>query len=478
MKHFDEHTLELFVLKAGEVDSQRAAISRHLRKCAGCREVEQYLSKTYASIYDALSHDSTEVLSTGREIAPIISHITKLKQIGADEIEANDHLYGAIGKLRKSFGQRPGASILAGLVTVGMLAIAVSYFSGSVFRNTNPAYVHLDPGQGMMQVYNRENRLLWQIPGRINSDLVRVINAGGHPFWQVCDLNNNGKNEVVSVIPGLGGHGGIGNSLNIYSSKGKLESSTNIDIGPVVYNGHDYVSHFGPSAVLVSNPNAAGLRNILVNLTNGYSPACILRLNAYGKPIGEFWHYGNFFGMALVKLENGTKTYLVAYGENDLNDVSSIAYPVIVVLDPEKIVGKTESNVTPGFGVRPSMAEVYYIRLPNSDANHFLNVPLRVTEMNGESSNRISFVVDSPASQDEPSFTYTFSKDFKVQNISASTGTVLQYKQLKESGKVNHLLDPAYLQQLKSSVEYWNGSAWVKTVEKVDVSVRRRPGRS
>src|SRR5208283_1247134 len=49
MTHIDEHTLELFVLGAKEVQRRRKTIEAHLKKCEGCRTLVRTMTEFYAN---------------------------------------------------------------------------------------------------------------------------------------------------------------------------------------------------------------------------------------------------------------------------------------------------------------------------------------------------------------------------------------------------------------------------------------------
>ena len=47
-EHFDERTLELYVLKSDLLEVQRADIARHLSVCKGCSSLHKEIEEYYA----------------------------------------------------------------------------------------------------------------------------------------------------------------------------------------------------------------------------------------------------------------------------------------------------------------------------------------------------------------------------------------------------------------------------------------------
>jgi len=80
MTHIDEHTLELFVLGAKEVQRRKKTIEAHLKKCEGCRTLVRTMTEFYAN---AESHrksqpqskplsDSQTLIRSHTEIEPTL----------------------------------------------------------------------------------------------------------------------------------------------------------------------------------------------------------------------------------------------------------------------------------------------------------------------------------------------------------------------------------------------------------------------
>src|SRR5271169_2302199 len=63
MIHFDEHTLDLYVLHAEEVEPKRSQIEQHLGECYGCRAIVDELKEFYVGLEKDLREKPEELPS-------------------------------------------------------------------------------------------------------------------------------------------------------------------------------------------------------------------------------------------------------------------------------------------------------------------------------------------------------------------------------------------------------------------------------
>ncbi len=85
------------------------------------------------------------------------------------------------------------------------------------------------------------------------------------------------------------------------------------------------------------------------------------------------------------------KKAIIACGINDIDDTNRGEFGAVAILDPEKIIGQKKSSATPGFQMPTSDAELYYIKIPESDISKLLHKTNVVVRMEREDSNMVSF---------------------------------------------------------------------------------------
>ncbi len=476
MIHLDENIIELFVLGDERACKREKQIKRHLEECLGCRKLYQDIKNYYEevereknSVAQPLSRMTERSLVRKRdELEPYFAR-PDTEVVTFSEISAPS-MWKRVDRFRR---ERPVASVL-GLFAISLTgALLAIYLWNPMMPNSNPAYIHLNTEKGLMEVFNKENHMLWSIPGQDLANVEHEIAEYATSYWQVTDLHSDGKNDVVTSIPGLGSAEIGGAVLQIFDPSGRLLRKVDIDPGPVSFRGHQYSQSFGITNFLVAEINSDANKEIFVGITDGHSPYCIVRMDSHGDVLGEYWHFGNLFGMSYVRFADGRK-YLVLCGENDVQDRSTASFPVIVVLDPAQIVGTTQSVVTPGFGYKASNAEVYYVRLPNSDMNRVLHAYAAVRRLDGKSDTELSFDLESGpssmATDGTPSFGAVFSRSMTVLSYSASNTSVTMHGELENEGLVKGKVDKAYLDGLKNRVRYWNGKEWVKKATRIEIS--------
>jgi hypothetical protein len=162
------------------------------------------------------------------------------------------------------------------------------------------------------------------------------------------------------------------------------------------------------------------------------------------------------------------------WGQNDIGEKDSLGFPVLIVLDLEKINGKTESSCTPGFGLDASKAEKYYIRFALTDLNYLWNTNggvFKISANKVNNNNTYNLWVKGSYNGNNPVFEYIISDKMKVLEVKYSSETLRLRQKLIDEGKIKGTFDDAYLENLKNGVRYWDGKEWQKEPTMVKHSV-------
>jgi hypothetical protein len=140
---------------------------------------------------------------------------------------------------------------------------------------------------------------------------------------------------------------------------------------------------------------------------------------------------------------------------------------ILLVLDPLKIIGKTESSHTQGFGYKTSEAEIFYIRLPNPefvDALQNRAVISSIYRVNDS----IFFTTYSlgyfPKEYGtDYSLIYYFNFDLKPKSVMVNDLSQKAHIKLIKYGKLpKNFNENKFLENLKNNLEYWDGKEWKK----------------
>ncbi|MDI6767813.1 MAG: hypothetical protein QME52_13415 [Bacteroidota bacterium] len=459
MHHIDEHTIELYILGSDLVKKQITEIEAHLKECHGCRALTEQIEVFYQNAEEEL-----DKLSVPKEQA------TKALMRLPRDIMPYDMPLGApvpyrpitfVGKLAYFNRLHPVVTGIGSFATMAVMALILFSIPNKKTIDQNPSYPILDPVSGSLAIYNKDHDMLWSIPSKIlpgaNPDLLLPI----YKFINIYDINGDGRNEIITALP-IGNQNNYTDTLRIFSARKDILLIKTFD-EKIQFRGKSYDEHWTISNIYCDRIGNEGNLEIFLLTNNGRSPNILFRLNNYGNIIGYFVHYGL---QQMIVLENsaGDKNIFL-HGQNDLGEIDSLSSPVLIVLDPEKINGKTESSCTPGFDLETSKAEQYYIKLPLTDLNYLCKTNGyvgRATTIKFENKNAYDLWIGGTYEKETPVFEYILSEEMEVLSVKYSSETLKLRQKLIAEGKIKGTFDDAYLENLKNGVRYWDGKEWQK----------------
>ncbi len=467
MQHIEEHILELFVLQAKEVQDRREDIQDHLNRCHGCRT----LAEAIASFY----HDAeTELMSEPQvpqrtEQKPLVKVNSALARLyGEDRVALYCPPLTPAQRFRGFARRHPVVMGGGSFAVVAAIAATLTLLATSSPRDKNPSYVHLNPTQNTFEVYNRNDEKLWQLPVKNGTYFFEDEAYRRISYSQVADLDGDGKNEIITAVQGLGTESERRDVLRIFGSDKKILRE--IRLGEQVhFLGVTYADYFqAKGGLLVDDFSGKGRREIISVAVNIHSPCVISRFDADGKLIGEYWHFGYFGSIYSLDLDGDGKKEIVCCGTNDANGDMTKRFGVIVVLEPSMIQGKIESACTSGFGFAATGAELYYLRLPQTDMQQDQDVGVVQNMLTTRYENEDIMSFWYVAGGTGATLEYIFSKQMRVLDVKTSTAFEDLHARLAKEGEVTAKIDKEYLEKLKTGVRYWDGKEWRKGVVRVE----------
>ncbi len=458
MHHIDEHTIELYILGSDLVKKQIAEIEAHLKECHGCRALVEQMEAFYQNAEEGL----------GKLSVPEERKTAALMRLPRD-IMPYDVPLGTpvpyrpttfVGKLAYFTRLHPVVTGVGSFTMMAVLTLMVFLIPNKKSIDKNPSYPILDPVSGSLAIYNKDHDLLWSIPSKVLAGANTDQLLPRYKFINIFDINGDGRNEIITALP-LGSQNDYTDTLRIISAdKDILLKKTfeeEIQFLGKNYNKHWTIADIYCGKIGTNNPE------IFLLTENGRSPTILFRLNYEGNIIGNYAHYGI---QQISVLENSVGEKIIFLcGLNDIGEKDSLSFPVLIVLDPEKINGKTESSCTPGFGLETSKAELYYIKFPLTDLNYTwkssgFGERFSVIQFNNK--NAYDFWVRGTHENKNPLFEYILSDAMKVLDVKYSSETLKLRQKLVTEGKIKGTFDNAYLENLKNGVRYWDGTSWQK----------------
>jgi hypothetical protein len=175
-----------------------------------------------------------------------------------------------------------------------------------------------------------------------------------------------------------------------------------------------------------------------------------------------------------VRLPGEPDVLLAASGINDAADTAGGSFAAIVILDPRRIIGRTQSHQATGFGLPTTSAEVYYIRLPLTDMELATGYRGGATQLTSLGEPVLCF--DSRQESLRTGFSYEFDGTMAVRAVRINTGTEAVHKRLKDEGRITSVMGLAYAEDLKRGVRYWDGQKWVSTPTRISGSAPVQAG--
>ena len=451
MTHIDEHTLELFVLGAKEVQRRRKTIEAHLKKCEGCSTLVRTMIEFYAN---ADAHLKSQPQSQTHSQA-LIRPPTQIEP-------TYDPYYStfktpALARMPRTFlqhissyaKQNPVKSVIVFFASLVGLVLIFNYTLKTVLKDTNPSYTIMNVPHTALEVYNKEDEMLWQLPhSSIPSVLEWEVKYKVH-FTSIADLFGNGKNEVFTVIPFPTANGST--TLRVYDGEKNVVLIRQLQDSAVNFLSNHYEASFHFGGLILDDFGGNGKKEIVAAVGSGRSPWYLARFNQRFQIVGKYWHFGEQQPYE-VDLNNDGKKEIVLCGVNQVDELQSDQFVDIAILDPMKITGDAEATATRGYGLEESMAEMYYIRLPESDMEKALGTNQGVAVLiSSVTENQLRFSVNS-AAPEGPDFEYIFSKDMRAQEVKYGSSDVLIHAKLRKEGKISSTFDQNYLESLKNGV--------------------------
>jgi hypothetical protein len=467
--HIDEQTLELFVLGAPEVEDQRQRILDHLGDCAVCRALEKDIQSIYTGATEDLREIEQRIETSSKTLIPVESSIQPyFEKIG---FQRGLRPVGGLARVKQFVSRRPIVSAVGGFGLLAACLAGLVMFSNYRDINNNPDHLRIDYNSKTVSIFNKSNRMLWQL----SAGFFSMDSANGAVPALVRDLDGDRTNEVVVSCVTPEEMGGRWPTLKVYNSDQSLRFEKSF-AEKLHYGPYAYDEKLSTCFVLSMESGRSYESDIWTSCKFTRSPNSIIRIDPKGIVIGEYWHYGHFIDGYLTRIEGVNHNVGVFLGTNDASDTIDIRNdkdPIIAVVDLLKIEGKTESSATPGFGMKRSAAELYYIKLPISDMAIAIGGRSAAWTITSESDSLITVMLTTTSWGEystfshTPSFDFCFNRRMELVAVKNVDENVKLHELLKKQYKITSTLDQRYLDNLKKRVRYWNGKEWQSEVTRV-----------
>jgi hypothetical protein len=460
MDHIDEHTLELFVLGSENVRADEERIRAHLEFCRGCRDLVEQMRESFGLVEMA-------VLEFGeRPHAP--GPVQRTAAVGLNDGGAPARGYRPVTRWERSryFVRRhpvvAGAGAFSALALAALLVLQLPDQAARALRN--PIQVRANGATGALEAFGADHRRLWELPAEGMGDLADLENRG-LKHSSAVDLDGDGRNEVVTVVPVIGSGSSGRKPLLVYSADARLEHSLVVERG-VRYGGREYAGPFNAGMLAAGPFGASGTQEVIVRVDNGRSPAAIVRYSGSGENLGEYWHYGVIHAVYSADVNGDGRPEAIIAGQNDVGEErgDTARFAFLAVLDVSRIRGRTASLCSRGFDLPPSEAEILYMRFPQTDMNLALETGAFIHRMQisgaGDSLRFVAWFRGAVESPGVLLIEYRLAADFSCVGVHSTDQTDRLRSGLHTAGRVVGRLDGSYLERLRLGIRYFGKSGW------------------
>jgi hypothetical protein len=454
----------LFALNSVELGARHCVVERHLEECHGCRILVEEMAEFYKNAertfdsLDAAPGNATEAIMTVS--GDMVRH--RRSDAAPRPLRNVDHFRGFIRRHR----------VLAStelIMVLGAVALAVQFAVTTFSPHPHPSHLSYDEKASLLEVFGTDERPLFSLPVDNAMEIVAREKRIHVPMSLIDDVRGTGDNLLVTGVPLVDDPGHRPNVLRIYDGAKNMLLEKELG-SPVTFRGERYTAYFGISSMISEPVHEGKGKDLFVGAVDARSPFCLYRLDHAGNILGEFWHFGHLGGCYRASPGRDGQTQLVLCGMNDVADVNNGSFPVILVLDPRKLSGRTESSASKGFGYPPNECELYYVKVERPGIDKRSGVKGFIASMRVEQDSSMTFVYNNGIDPYLPIFYLNFNRNMELRNIWTEDLTRLVVF------KNDNAAVEAALAELKSGIRYWDGTRWtvsrthVRTIPKMDTN--------
>lgn len=453
-EHFDERTLELYVLKSDLVKERRADVAKHLIECRGCaalhREIEEYYAEAGRLQHDQAEKAAHALYAPDRAIRPM----------GFSPVGFVVPRQASVPRrFVQSVRQYP-ARWSAGFMAVIALAFLLPRF---VPRDDNPSYARTK--DEFMVVYNKSGEELWRKHISWGYDVKTAEGpVASYPERALTthDVDGDGTSEVLAVF----GWRALrdtsappANTILCLNADGTERWRYAVHRRFVI-GGEPYTDNYRIYQMFVGDFERNGTPQVIIGASQDpWYPNVLVRLNASdGSFVSEYWHPGIIQLVVKKDLNGDGIDEFIMGGQNN-----RYGQACLVVLDPRRIRGYSP---TPTKYIPPGMSggeQLHYVLFPHSDLkDKWIDVANQVAKLAIREGGLLEIAVLEPMGDYKTELYYYLDSTMTCVRVRGSDHFTAIRTRYQGKGRFTRPLNDAYYEDLRKNVLYWDGSRFVK----------------
>jgi ElaB/YqjD/DUF883 family membrane-anchored ribosome-binding protein len=446
--HISETKLELFAVDSAKFsEEERTQIEAHLEECRWCSEMLEQLLETYGNFAQEQA-DQAEVHGRAR----LENHLPILRDVHDTPVQVS--LEGKptrfVRVLSNYIKQHPIASG-ATVSFAALLVLALLCWRGA-FTSPNPHQALAK--DGFLRVFDANGREIWShFVDQEYSFSDSLIVQGSHRVLKVCDVDGDGKNEVLGVTgfkPSLS----RGNAIFCFKSDGELLWEYPLH-GSVRSGSRTFSDDYRSMALLVGDFDRDRRVEVVVLAQHmPWEPSVLLLLDAAtGKPRGEYWHLGHFSEILNYDLDKDGIEEIVGVANNNSYNANSV-----IVLDPRAMNGQAPAPADKRLLGISSGSQKFFVLLPRSDLEKAsLDLKPSAGRLVPTASGTLMISSSEALGADRVDLIFEFNSKMECVGVKATDHFLGVHRKLEREGVLTQQVDAQYLERLRKEVQYWDG---------------------
>ena len=448
INHFDEATIELYVLGAHEVDGVRADIEKHLLECGECMELMQDLTQYYAEVAEQQSRERTSRSSS----------IVRIKNAIARRW---DRGYSLEKPPRRSLGQHvvlsvkayPARWTSAFLVLVVLLVLLLPRTGAQ-----KGAVSYARAEKEYLVAYDATGLELWRHHIGYGYDFGSLDPRTVGDYLVTADVDHDGLKEVFATFGWLP-ENVEQNVIVCYNNDG-TERWRFLFHRNMIFGRDTVTDSYKVGIMRVGDFLHCGEPQVVAIAQHSPSyPSALTFLRGKDKKLlGEYWHPGYMQALISREAEGDSVSELVVGGENNSLDQAFLA-----VLDPRVISGYGPSaGLFRASGIQVGK-EKYYVLFPRTDLKQFESHKRNVLGfLVQRSGNLLLAAVSEWLNDNTYAMEYYFDTSMRCVKVEQSDKFSTMRRKLELEGKLKPISEESYNENLRSGVRYWDGEKFVR----------------
>lgn len=453
-EHLEEGILDLYVLKAPEVNERRGEIAAHLEHCVGCAKRHQEITEYYAEVNELRKAEAESIF-------PALQTSSRLvRRPFVDE-------YGPLSPVRRPVVQRFVSSFKAYPIRwSSAFAVIVAAFvllvPKLVTTDRNPAYVRAK--DEFLIVLNKNGEELWKkyIGPGFDAGVLKVPVSS---LTTVVDVDGDEKREIILMPPHPESSSAttLFRSVVCFSADG--DERWRFEFHPkVVFDKESFSDDYEFEApIALGDFDKDGQSEIVFAAHhNTWWPSVVGRLNAKdGTILSEYWHPG-WIKVFPEAIDNNAIEEILVAGYNNAFEKSALA-----VLDSRQAEGHAPATAEYTPESIHESTEMFYALLPNPDLYQSASPWPQGSGVSNDSNGLIEVrsgrILPGVKSGDWVGVAVYFYFDSLLNCVKVKAGDdfINYHSRLKKEGKLTKNLDARYFEELRHGVEYWDGEKFV-----------------